>query len=325
MKIVYLLKGYIRGKLRGVYKLILSNSSIARKYLRKPDTAGSNSLYCYRVWMKHLKHWSLFNNEIPKVVVEIGPGNSLGVGLAALISGSETLYALERTQYWNTETNIKVFDELVAYFSIEKKTETIRTESDKIDNKNFDFPTQILTKTHLAICLNSKRLQKIRKELFDPCNPDNTYIHSIIPWESADIIKDNTIDYVFSHTVLQHLDDLSFAYEAMNKWLKDEGCISHKIDFKSMNTTKLWNEHWTLNELEWSVVTGGTYLINREPMSTHLKLIEDNNFKIIHEIKQTNDNNLSIEDLSIDFKHLDIKDLTTSGYYYFAQLKKKQE
>ena len=111
----------------------------------------------------------------------------------------------------------------------------------------------------------------------------------------------------------------------MNKWLKDEGCISHKIDFKSMNTTKLWNEHWTLNELEWSVVTGGTYLINREPMSTHLKLIEDNNFKIIHEIKQTNDNNLSIEDLSDDFKHLDIKDLTTSGYYYFAQLKKKQE
>ncbi|WP_033960045.1 class I SAM-dependent methyltransferase [Psychroserpens jangbogonensis] len=323
MEMVYLLKGYVKGKLRSVYKLLLSNSSIARKYLRKSDTAGSNSLYCYGIWMKHLKYWSLLNNKTPEVVVEIGPGNSLGVGLAALISGSETLYALERTQFWNTETNIRVFDELVALFKTEKKTKKINIESVRTVDEELGFPSDILTKVYLSQCLNTERLKKIRKELSDPSNPNNAHIHSVIPWESIDAIEDNKVDYIFSHTVLQHIDDLPNTYKAMNKWLKNGGCISHKIDFKSMNTTKLWNQHWTLNDAEWQIVTGGTNLINREPLSSHLKFLEINGFEIIQEIKDSSDNELSAEDLSDKFKQLNISDLTTSGYYYYAQLKKK--
>lgn len=322
MEITQLLKGFIRGKLRGVYKLLLSNSSIARRYLRKSDKKGGNSLYCYRVWMKHLKYWSLINNSTPKVVVEIGSGNSLGVGLAALISGSDKFYALERTQFWNIETNVRVFDELVVFFKKKKKTEKINLKSKIKIKKKLDFPKHILTKTHLSNCLNTERLQKIREELFKPFHPDNIYIRSVIPWEKIDIIEDNTVDYIFSHTVLQHLDDLSFAYTSMNKWLKKGGCISHKIDFKSMNTTKLWNQHWTLNDLEWSVVTGGVNLINRAPLSSHLKLIKDNDFEIIYDIKDSAKNELNVNDLSDSFKHLDVTDLTTSDYYYFAQLKK---
>ena len=71
--------------------------------------------------MQHLKYWSKIKSSIPEVVVEIGPGNSLGVGLAALLSGSKTYYALEKTQFWNVETNIRVFDELVAYFKMRKE------------------------------------------------------------------------------------------------------------------------------------------------------------------------------------------------------------
>jgi len=322
MEITQLLKGYVKGKLRGGYKLLLSNSSIARRYLRKSDTAGSNSFYCYRVWMKHLKYWSLINKEIPKVVVEIGSGNSLGVGLAALISGSDKFYALERTQFWNIETNIRVFDELVAFFKMEKKTEKISLKSKIKVIKKLDFPSGILTKSHLLNSLDKERLQKIREELLKPFNPDNIYIQSVIPWEKTDLIEDETVDYIFSHTVLQHLDDLPYAYTAMSKWLKKGGCISHKIDFKSMNTTKLWNQHWTLSESEWSIVTGGVNLINREPLSSHLKLIKANGFKIIHEIKDFRKNELTINSLSDNFKHLDVSDLTTSGYYYFAQLNK---
>ena len=320
MKITRLLKGFLKGKIRRVYKLLLSNSSIARKYLRKPATAGSNSFYCYSIWMRHLKYWSLVNNEIPNTVIEIGPGNSLGVGIAALISGSNKLYTLERTQYWNNDTNIRVFDELVGFFKMKKETEQIKENTKQMSLKKLDFPSQILSKNHMIKCLNEDRLKKIRKELLDPFNPNNAFIQAIIPWENTEQIESDSVDFIFSHTVLQHIDNLSYVYRSMSKWLKKGGCISHKIDFKSMNTTRLWNQHWTLNDLEWGIVTGQTNLINRAPLSSHLKLIEDNNLEIIYEISELSENELKTEDLSEAYKHLDTNDLTTSGYYYFAQL-----
>lgn len=319
MKILNLLKGFLRGKFRGVYKLLLSNSSVARKYLRNSKAVGANSSYCYKVWLKQLNYWSTVNEKVPKIVVEIGPGNSLGVGLAALISGSDKLYALERTQFWNIETNIRVFDELVEIFREEYKSKPLKLYSDE-KNSDINFPSDILNKEHLKFCLKKKRLKKIRKELYKPFSSDNKYVCSVIPWENKDIIEDDTVDFIFSHTVLQHVDNLPYTYAIMNKWLKKDGCISHKIDFKSMNSTKRWNGHWTLNELEWKLVTGGTNLINREPLSSHLKFIRDNNFKIIHEIRDSSKNELSVNDLSDEFKHLDEMDLTTSGYYYFARL-----
>jgi SAM-dependent methyltransferase len=322
MKIVQLLRGFVRGKLRGIYKFLLTNSSVARKYLRTHNRAGGSSLYCYGIWMQNLKHWAKLHDRVPMVVVEIGPGDSLGVGLAALISGSQTCFALEKTQFWNLETNIRVFDELVTFFKDRKKTQTIdpKETADSVEEK-LDFPSNILTEQHLTECLSDERLKAIRLELLDPENLDNVYIHSIIPWNSADVIENNTVDYIFSHTVLQHLDDLSYGYNTMNKWLKNGGCLAHTIDLRSLNRTKLWNGHWTLSKLEWKLITGGVSLINREPLSTHLKLLKANDFEIKYEKSVLSDNTLSVEDLSKDFKHLDERDLTTSGYYYIAQLK----
>mgnify|MGYP006309256093 CR=1 FL=1 len=57
------------------------------------ETVSINARYCYSVWLRHLvlaNQNTQFN--IPKIVAEIGPGASLGVGLAALISGVEKLY-----------------------------------------------------------------------------------------------------------------------------------------------------------------------------------------------------------------------------------------
>ncbi|WP_298903052.1 hypothetical protein [uncultured Psychroserpens sp.] len=324
MKTINLLWGFIRGKARLLYKLLLTNSSVARRLLRKDNVAGSSSLYCYRIWMKHLKNWSRLSNETPKFVVEIGPGDSLGVGLAALISGSHKYYALEKTQFWNIETNIRVFDELVIFFKNRDKTQAIQiNEDENNDLMQMDFPSNILTEEYLSECLTEERLNAIRMELLDPENLNNIYIHSIIPWNSRDIIENNTIDYIFSHTVLQHLHDLPYDYKTMNLWLKSGGCMSHTIDLTCLNRTKLWNGHWTLSKLEWKIITGGVNLINREPLSTHLQLLEANDFEIKYQKSVLSDNMLKVEDLSDEFKHLDIKDLTTSGYYYFAQLRNK--
>ncbi|MEH6537226.1 MAG: class I SAM-dependent methyltransferase [Psychroserpens sp.] len=315
-----LLKGFLKGRIRAFIKFLISNSSLARKIFIDKNYAASRSEYCYDVWMKYFKHWIKLKNNVPDVVVEIGSGNSLGVGLAALLSGSSKFYALEKTQFWNNSTNLRVFDELVELFKQRRVTKDYMEDGGEMNDKSMSFPDHILNKDHLDKCLSENRLIQIREELEHPNNLNNKFIRSIIPWNSADVIEDNTVDFIFSHTVLQHLDDLSDSYNTMSKWLKKGGCLSHTIDLRSLNRTKLWNGHWTLSKLEWKIVTGGVSLINREPLSTHLQLLEANGFEIKYQKSVLSDNTLSVEDLSDDYKHLDQRDLTTSGYYYFAEI-----
>ena len=61
--------------------------------LRK--TGGTDSArYCYSVWLRHLA--MAHTNGLPtspKIVAELGPGDSIGMGLAALIAGTEKYFA----------------------------------------------------------------------------------------------------------------------------------------------------------------------------------------------------------------------------------------
>src|SRR4051794_13392029 len=77
-------------------------------------TGGSCSArYCYSIWLRHLAH--LHASGLPTqfgTMVELGPGDSLGVGMAALLSGVDHYIALDRTRYAEAERNLRIFDEL---------------------------------------------------------------------------------------------------------------------------------------------------------------------------------------------------------------------
>ena len=90
----------------GVYSLVT-----------KRQREGSSARYCYAVWLRHLvvAHRHGLNFQ-PRIVVELGPGASLGVGLAALIAGAETYYACDAVRHANTDRNLELFDEIVALF-----------------------------------------------------------------------------------------------------------------------------------------------------------------------------------------------------------------
>ena len=87
-------------------------------------TGGTDSArYCYSIWLRHLvmaKSNGL--NPYPKIVAELGPGDSLGIGLAALISGCDKYFAFDVVEHANTERNVKIFDELVTLFRDRVKT-----------------------------------------------------------------------------------------------------------------------------------------------------------------------------------------------------------
>lgn len=294
-------------------------------FVRRKTGGTDESRYCYSVWMRHLSFYNQFCNDIPKQVAELGPGDSVGTGLAALLSGAECITALDVVQCGNTQRNLKTFDELVVLF--EQRTDIpgdVEYPKVRPTLREYVFPGHLLADSALRRSMAPGRLRQIRHEIQHIDNPENQFIRSCVPWNNAAVIQKGSLDFVFSQAVLEHVRDLQNTYFTMWQWLRDGGVMSHTIDYQSHAITKSWNGHWTLSDWQWQVATGKNSLsyINREPHSTHVSLVQKNGFEVVAEIVSRSGNSFHRSDLAQRFSVLDESDLITSGSYMLA--KKKQ-
>ncbi|MHC1775894.1 MAG: hypothetical protein AB9834_10825 [Lentimicrobium sp.] len=289
-----------------------------------PIAAGAtgNSRYCYGVWMRHLSYLAKYNGGVmPAKITEIGPGDSIGVGLAALLSGVERYFALEVIKYWNIERNLRIFDELIALF---KKREVIPGNDEfpllQPIMENNSFPSLIITDDLLVQTMDKKRIQHIREELMDPDNADNFMIRYKVPWYDKAIIEPSSQDFIFSHVVIQHIDDIENTFSTMNYWLKPGGYVSHLIDYKSLGFTTRWNGHWTFTDWEWCRMVGGRkFSQNRLPHSSYIQLFKEYNFNILFLKIFNKQNKLTRNQLAKKYRSLSEDDLNTSDAYILAQ------
>ena len=313
MKIKYLLKG-----------LLKSVPGVEHFYNFHKETGGTdNARYCYAVWMRHLlMAWENGHRRIPVSIAELGPGDSMGIGLSALLSGAEKYYALDVIRYSNVERNLKVFEELINLF----RSKATIPHNDEFPNMRprlteFSFPDHILTDEQLAILLDEKRLNRIREAIrsCEQPQPDaEAMISYQVPWADASVIRKESVDMIISQAVLQHVNDLKGTYESMNAWLRKDGLMSHNIDLKSMGASDLWYGHWTYSDLEWKIVKGRKkYLINREPYSVHMRLAEENGFKVTRKIKDV-ESMPDRNEFSAPYRQLSEEDMTTSSLFLQA-------
>ena len=308
--------------------IIKSIPGVEYVYNFNKSTGGTcSSRYCYSVWLRHLIY--AYENgltSVPKIVAELGPGDSLGTGLAALISGSEKYYALDVKRYSNIEENLKIFDELVFLFKrktkIPEKPEfpLIRPILD-----NYSFPEDIFPDHYLKEILNETRLESIRKAIstIDSLNvpKQDKMIKYVVPWDGADVIKSSTVDMVFSQAALQCIENLESTYKSIRQWLKPNGIQSHTIEFKACGSADEWFGHWQYSDLEWKIVKGRkSFYINRQPYSTHKDFLRKNNFKIIIEKKDLHKSNINRKKLAVRFRDMSDDDLSTCSA--FIQSKK---
>jgi SAM-dependent methyltransferase len=289
--------------------------------LREKPTGGTISArYCYSVWIRHLVMTNNNNlNTNFKVVAELGPGDSLGIGIASILTGSDFYYAFDIIKYANIENNLLVFDELVELF---KKKTDIPGEQEfprvfpKLDN--YEFPTKLLNNQRMAQALDEERLEKIRRCI---ANPDSsTMIKYFVPWNRKSSIKEGSVDLIFSQAVLEHVDDLDSVYKAMNKWLKPDGFMSHQIDFKCHGFASEWNGHYLYSKFIWGIIKGKRpYLINRQPLQVHLDLLEKTGFKVCYLNRVKESSSIAKKSLPSLYVNISEEDLTTSGCYYLAK------
>lgn len=276
--------------------------------------------YCYSVWLRHLvmAHKNNLNTN-PKVIAELGPGDSLGIGLAALISGSEKYFAFDVVEHANLKNNLDVFDELVSLF----KNRTAIPDQGEFKNvkpvlENYDFPSDILTSERLEFALDESRLQEIRQNLIN-LNGNKSMIQYKAPWFDDGKVEYDSVDMIFSQAVLEHIDDLEGTYSSMEKWLKHKGFMSHQIDFKCHGTSNQWNGHWAHSDFMWKLIRGNRpYSLNRQPHSVHIDLINKRKFRLVCDDKVTLESKLNINQLAPRFRTLTKSDLTTSGSFVQA-------
>jgi SAM-dependent methyltransferase len=289
---------------------------------RKPRTVGgADPGYCYGVWLRHLvlAHQHGAVASIPRTVTELGPGDSLGVGLAALLSGAARYVAFDVVRLANTENNLAAFEDLVQLFrnraAIPDDEEFPRLRPDLPD---YAFPHDILTEAILRESLTEERLRRIRGSIERPDAPDSL-IRYKVPWYDADIRDEGSVDLILSQAVLQHLDDIRASFRIFHSWLRPGGVMSHQVDLTAGRLTREWNEPWTYTDPVWRIVRGRRpYLLNREPLSGYKRALDETGFELVHRASTRGENRIPRSSLAPRFADLSDEDLTTKDAYFLA-------
>lgn len=292
-----------------------------------PFPGHTNVKYCYSTWLRHL---SMARENClptaPEAVAELGPGESLGVGLTALLCGARTYVALDVEKTADISGNLTMLNELVTLLNNRGEIPDDR-ELPGANPKLLDygFPSHILSADRLKFALEYGRLAMIRNAILKLAGTAGNIIqfNYVAPWSDTVIIERESVDMIISQAVLEHIDDLEGSYAAMFQWLKPGGFISHVIDFRSHGTSRTWNGHWAYPNFVWNLMRGKRpFLINRYPYSKHRELLKKHGFEIVGEKKSFNKSGIKRGQLAREFLDLTDEDLATD-VVFFQALKRK--
>lgn len=309
-------------KARHVAKGMLSYIPGALELMPRRGTGGTDSAeYCYGVWLKHLAMlWQNGLERLPAVIAELGPGDSLGTGLAAVLSGIDTYYALDVVRYSDASRDLRILDELVELFQ-ERRPRPTRgwPDFDQYLNDGL-FPGHILTADVLERALAPRRVAAIRSALLGDTSSEGVCIRYMVPWCDPGVISSGSVEVVISHSVLEHVDDLETTYRALAAWLAPSGLMSHQVDFDSHGLSEAWNGYRAYSELLWTIARGKRpFLINRQPCSVHLDLVRQNGFEVTCSLQRYRDDGIARGALSSRWQSLSDDDLNCCELFFQAR------
>lgn len=305
----------LKSVLEGAVTLLPGAQALARRATGGTDSAR----YCYTVWLRHLvlAHRGGLRS-FPGIVAELGPGDSIGIGLAALLSGAKRYVGLDLVTHANLERNLAMLEQLIDLFSRRSPipgAEEFPGVRPRLEH--YEFPAHILSESRLEEALAPARLERIRGALRGVAA--QAMIEYCAPWHDAAVIRPGSADMIFSQAVLEHVDDLAGAYAGMRRWLRPGGLMSHQIDFGSHGTAHEWNGHWCYSDLAWKLVRGRRpYLLNRQPRSVHARLLAAEGFRIVLEQRVTLPSGVARERLAPRFRDMPDDDLVTAGWFVQA-------
>lgn len=281
---------------------------IIRKIKPKGGHSSSNAKFCYSFWLRILVTINELDlNNSKKCIAEIGPANSFGIGICALLCGAEKYIALDIDDSYDSTLTTGIFEELLKLLiSREPIPDDIVFPNINLRISNYDFPKDILNDELLDKSLSKDRINQILMEIQNVRGKNNVFISYYTPWQSNTNllqIKRQNIDLIFSRAVLEHVKFPIILYKDINTILRKSMLMFHDIEYHSHGLSKYWNGHRHFSKLTWKIVNGNRpYFLNKVTHSEHEDLITGNRFKILRSDRIKRDSNLrrGIYGMSVD-------------------------
>jgi hypothetical protein len=244
-------------------------------------------------------------------VGELGPGDSIGVGLAAVLSGAEAYVGLDVFPFSAKNDLNVILDELVGMFSRREPIPDV-DEFPAVRPRlpAYDFPEHAIAWEGF-----DDRVGRIRADLRSGLEAARC-VRYRAPWSSCDAVERSSLDLLFSQAVLQYPAPLRETYEAMSTWLKPGGLGSHTISFDAHGLSPFWNGHWAYSDRAWCLARGRREIfLNREPLGVHLALAREFGLEIAYLERERGGGGLPVGALASRFRGLDAEDLETRGAF----------
>ncbi len=179
-----------------------------------------------------------------KDVLEVGPGDNLGVAIGLIAKGVRSVTCLDRFKPRHDEQrNAQIYRALIAGSNAEEQARI----------------NQVVQFEGHRICLDTERI--ISRYGF-PIE------------QAAEHMSSRRFDLIISRAVLEHVSDLESAWLSMVKLLKPDGQMWHKVDFRNHGKFDQFHPlHFlTISESTWNLITSPDPTLNRERLPTYMRL-----------------------------------------------------
>ena len=165
------------------------------------DTLG----YINRTFDDYLKYSDISIGDLrDKTVLEIGPGDNLGVALKFLAAGARKVVCIDK---FLSKCDPKYEHHIY---------KALRNNLNDYERANIDD----------AINLRNDRTE---------INPDRLlYVCGVGIEEGRKLFEPESFEFIVSRAVIQHLYDIDLAFSAMDTLLTHGGYLIHKIDFRDL-------------------------------------------------------------------------------------------
>ncbi len=255
---------------------------------KRLGTGGTISArYCYSVWLRHLA--LIESCGLPThydSVAELGPGDSLGISVAALLTGTNRVDALDVVRYASTPHNLQILTQLAELLAERQRIPDAGEFPDVYPRlSSYAFPA-FLDERRLAQALEAGRVERIAKALSG--TPSDICVTYYVPWQDCWKPDARGADLVVSQAALEHVEDIDAVHRSLATGVRIGGIASHVIDFRSHGMTAAWDGHLQYGNGLWRIVKGQRpYLLNRRSPAGHLQAMRQSGFEIIRTERTT--------------------------------------
>jgi hypothetical protein len=212
----------VNWRLKIFAKIVLHHLPINYKFWQKIGLFRLGSMeqyeYAEKIFLLHTNR--AFPDLIPvnSTFLELGPGDSLSSAILANASGIKKIYLVDVGNYINDDMSI------------------YRKLTDKIRKKNKN-------------CIDANTIESV-EALLQACNA----IYLTNGLDSLKEIPDSNIDFVWSHSVLEHIRKRDFenTFIELKRIIKSGGLMSHNVDFMdhlggALNNLRFNEKIWESN------------------------------------------------------------------------------